>query len=44
LKAEAVFTEIAEADPAARAYVTKCRQLMDHPTDPWQGVWVITSK
>jgi adenylate cyclase len=44
LKAEAVFTEIAEADPAARAYVTKCRQLMDHPTYPWQGVWVITSK
>jgi adenylate cyclase len=43
-KAEAVFSELAEEDPAARAYVTKCRQMIDHPPEEWEGVWVITTK
>jgi adenylate cyclase len=42
--AVAVFTELAGEDPPARAYVTKCRQLIDHPPDQWQGVWDITTK
>jgi adenylate cyclase len=43
-EAEAVFSELADADPAARAYVTKCRELIDQPPGNWQGVWVITIK
>jgi adenylate cyclase len=42
--AEAVFSEFAGVDPPARAYVTKCRQLIDHPAESWQGVWDITTK
>ncbi len=42
--AEAVFSKHADADPAARAYVTKCRELIDQPPRDWQGVWVITTK
>jgi adenylate cyclase len=42
--AEAVFSELADADPAAGAYVTKCRNLIDQPPGDWQGVWVITTK
>ncbi|PKN60376.1 MAG: adenylate/guanylate cyclase domain-containing protein, partial [Deltaproteobacteria bacterium HGW-Deltaproteobacteria-11] len=42
--AEAVFSELAGVDPPARAYVTKCRQLLDHPPEEWQGVWDITTK
>ena len=42
--AEAFFSGLAEADPAARAYRTKCRELIDHPPEEWHGVWVITTK
>jgi adenylate cyclase len=42
--AEAVFSELADADAAARAYVTKCHELIDQPPGDWQGVWVITTK
>jgi adenylate cyclase len=42
--AEAVFSEIAEADAAARAYVSKCRQVLEQPPEEWQGVWVMTTK
>ena len=42
--AETVFSGLADADPAARAYMTKCRELIDHPPEKWQGVWVITTK
>jgi adenylate cyclase len=42
--AAALFSGLAEADPAARAYRTKCRELIDHPPEEWHGVWVITTK
>jgi adenylate cyclase len=42
--ADAVFSELAEIDPAARAYVGKCRQMIEKPEEGWQGVWVITTK
>jgi len=42
--AAAVFFELADADPAARAYVSKCREMIAQPPDEWQGVWVITTK
>jgi adenylate cyclase len=42
--AETIFFGLADADPAARAYMTKCRELIDHPPEEWQGVWVITTK
>lgn len=42
--AEAVFFELYDADPVARAYLTKCRKLIDQPPEEWQGVWVITTK
>jgi adenylate cyclase len=42
--AEVVFSELAGEDPPARAYMTKCRQLIDYPPDQWQGVWDITTK
>jgi adenylate cyclase len=42
--AEAAFSELADADPAARAYIVKCRELIDESPGDWQGVWVITTK
>ncbi len=42
--AEDVFSGLAEADPAARAYVAKCSELTGHPLENWQGIWVITTK
>jgi len=42
--AETVFSGLADADPASRAYMTKCRELINHPPGEWQGVWVITTK
>ena len=42
--AEDVFSRLADEDPAARAYMGKCRELIDHPPEEWRGVWVITSK
>jgi adenylate cyclase len=42
--AETVFSGLADEDPAARAYMNKCRELIDHPPEEWQGVWVITTK
>lgn len=42
--AEAVFSGLAGEDPAARAYLAKCRQLIDEPPADWQGVWMITIK
>ena len=43
-QAEAVFSSLADADPVARAYLAKCRSLIDQPPEEWQGVWVITTK
>jgi adenylate cyclase len=42
--AESLFSGLAEADPAARAYRNKSRELIDHPPEEWHGVWVITTK
>jgi len=38
------FQPIAEIDPAAAAYVRKCRALLEHPPEGWQGVWTATEK
>jgi adenylate cyclase len=42
--AETIFSSLADADPAALAYMTKCRELIDHPPEEWHGIWVITTK
>ena len=42
--AETIFSSLADADPAALAYITKCRELIDHPLEEWHGIWVITTK
>lgn len=42
--AETVFSGLADTDPAARAYMTKCRELIDRRPAEWQGVWVVTTK
>jgi adenylate cyclase len=42
--AQAAFSSLAREDAASRAYVSKCRDLIEHPPDHWQGVWVITTK
>ena len=42
--AQAVFSGLAQEDAAARAYVIKCRALIEHPPSNWQGVWDITTK
>lgn len=42
--AAAAFSEVAGTDPPARAYVTKCRRLIDDPPEEWRGVWDITTK
>ena len=43
-EAEAVFATLADRDPAARAYITKCRSLIENPPEVWNGVWVVTTK
>ncbi len=43
-RAKTVFCNIAPEDPAARAYVAKCEELIAGPPANWQGVWVITTK
>ena len=42
--AKTVFSDIAQDDAAARAYLLKCTELIEHPPVEWQGVWVITVK
>ena len=42
--AETVFSELAESDPVSQAYTAKCRELIQHSPEDWQGVWVITTK
>jgi len=44
LRAKADFSILADDDPVARAYVAKCDDLIAHPPENWQGVWVITTK
>jgi adenylate cyclase len=44
-EAQAGFTAIAAQDPAAAAYVEKCRALQaSPPAEAWNGVWLMTSK
>jgi adenylate cyclase len=44
-EAQAGFAAIAGQDPAAAAYVEKCRALQESPpADAWNGVWLMTSK
>ncbi len=38
------FQPIAEIDPAAAAYLRKCRALSEHPPEGWEGVWTATEK
>jgi len=43
-QAETVFSGLADADHVARAYLAKCRSLIEQPPEEWRGVWVITTK
>ena len=43
-QAQNVFSGLAEEDPAASSYLTKCGELIEHPPEDWHGVWVITTK
>lgn len=38
------FQPIAEIDPAAAAYLRKCRALAESPPEGWEGVWTATEK
>lgn len=38
------FLSIGGTDPPAAAYVRKCQELMEHPPERWDGVWVMTGK
>jgi adenylate cyclase len=40
----AALEPIAGVDAAARNYVRKCRELMDHPPENWDGVWEMKEK
>jgi adenylate cyclase len=42
--AEGIFAGFKDRDPVAAAYAGKCRSLLDHPPEDWDGVWVVTSK
>jgi len=42
--AEGTFIGLRDADSAAAAYAEKCRSLLAHPPEDWDGVWVVTSK
>ena len=38
------FASIQEDDPPAKAYLGRCRDLLEKPPDNWQGIWVISAK
>jgi hypothetical protein len=38
------FQPISMIDPAADAYLRKCRALSEHPPEGWEGVWMATEK
>ncbi len=38
------FKAIADDDPAAEAYIDKCRELMEKPVEGFDGAWVMTRK
>jgi adenylate cyclase len=42
--AQNIFSSLAQNDPVTCSYITKCRELIEHPPEDWQGVWVITTK
>ena len=43
-EARSVFSRIAEEDPAAAAYISKCGELASAPPADWRGVWLMTEK
>jgi len=43
-RALAIFSALAADDPAASAYVAKCRELLESGPADWQGVWTMTTK
>jgi len=43
-EAAALFETIAAADSPAKAYVEKCRTLLQTPPTSWSGVWELTEK
>jgi adenylate cyclase len=39
------FKQGARSDPPCQAYLSRCRQLLDHPPAPdWDGIWVFREK
>lgn len=38
------FLPAAETDPPSAAYAKKCRELIERPPRPWDGVWALTEK
>jgi len=44
IQAQVVFSTLADEDAPARAYVLKCRDLIEHSPSDWQGVWDIDRK
>ncbi|OGP80722.1 MAG: hypothetical protein A2Z13_10720 [Deltaproteobacteria bacterium RBG_16_64_85] len=38
------FLATEKTDPPAAAYARKCRALIDHPPEKWEGVWTMTEK
>jgi len=38
------FLAVETTDPPAAAYARKCRALIDHPPEGWEGVWTMTEK
>jgi hypothetical protein len=43
-QAEAIFTGLKDRDRAALSYADKCRSLMAHPPEDWDGVWIVTTQ
>ena len=39
-----IFLSTEETDPAAASYARKCKALIEHPPQQWDGVWVSTDK
>ncbi|MCL2102807.1 MAG: adenylate/guanylate cyclase domain-containing protein [Syntrophorhabdaceae bacterium] len=39
-----IFLSTSKSDPSAESYARKCRALIEHPPQHWDGVWVMTDK
>ena len=39
-----IFQRLSQQDKPSLAFANRCRELLEHPPETWQGIWVLKSK